>query len=148
MPRHQDRVVSFDVPRDWEDRSVIAYRAPSEQSGLATNIVVTRDVLGANEDLLAYAERNVDALAAKVDELEVLDCEEQYVARQLAIVAKLVSGKGEEAVLQRMLFVELPRRRVVTVTLTARRDDEEQCSPLFDRIVSSVSFAEAHRVAS
>ena len=52
MPRHHDALVSFDVPRDWDDRTIIAYRAPVEGEGRAPNLVMTRDRLGEDEDFV------------------------------------------------------------------------------------------------
>ena len=67
MPRHHDPLVSFDVPRDWQSRTIIAYRAPREGDGPAPNVVVTRDRLRDAEDLVGYAERQVEALEREID---------------------------------------------------------------------------------
>ena len=52
MPRYEHPDVSFDVPRDWEDRSVAAFSAPlspGKKSG--PNVVLTRDKLEPGENL-------------------------------------------------------------------------------------------------
>ena len=79
MPRYQDTLVSFDVPRDWENRSIIAFAAPPQPGGAGVaNLVITRDRLRDEEELLDYAERHVDELEASIDGFALLDHERQW----------------------------------------------------------------------
>jgi len=73
MPRYEHPDVSFDVPRDWEDRSVAAFSAPLPP-GKTTgpNVVLTRDKLEPGENLASYADRNLVELAQRLEKFSLV----------------------------------------------------------------------------
>ena len=142
MARHQDPRVSFDVPRDWEDRSVVAYAAPDGPRGASgANLVLTRDKLREDEELAAYAGRHTLALAQRLDGF-VLEAHNtvELDGRPAVSVSFASNGAGGELE-QRMVIVQLAERQLMTVTVTAPGEDAAQLAPLFERILSSVRFA-------
>ena len=140
MARHRDALVSFDVPRDWIDRTVVAYAAPD--NGTA-NVVMTRDTLAEEESLESYAARQVQALADHLRGfvLEANDAGE--VAGRPAVVVRFRSSGPDEPLVQRLVVVAIPDRKVVAFTLTASSRDAAQLGPLFDRIVGSIAVEES-----
>jgi hypothetical protein len=142
MPRHRDPLVSFDVPRDWESRTIVAYRAPRDGDEPAPNVVVTRDRLHDDEDLVGYAERQVEALEAEIDGFVLRGSGEVVVDGHPAIAIAFTSEAEGAPLAQRMTMVALPDRLVATFTMTAPSRDLAQLGPLFERILASARFRE------
>jgi hypothetical protein len=143
MPRHDDPMVSFDVPRDWDNRTIIAYAAPAgEDDKSSANLVMTRDRLRDDEDLVAYAERHLDTLAARMKGFTVLGSKDEQVGGRPALTVSFSSKGQDEPLVQRLTMVALADRRVASFTLTAPESQLDQLAPLFGRILASVSFAE------
>lgn len=142
MPRHDDPLVSFDVPRDWDNKTIIAYTAPATPGGATTaNVVMTRDRLRPNEDLLAYADRHVDELAKRLSGFVLLDSHDAEVAGRPAIHVSFQSDAQDGPLRQRLTMVLLVDHVVAAFTFTAPERDLDQLAPLFDRILSSVRFS-------
>ncbi len=144
MARHQDSRVSFDVPRDWEDRTVVAYAAPPRDDQRATsNIVVTRDRLPDDEDLEAYVARQAEGLESRLRGYVLKEMEGTTVAERPAVTLSFSSNGPSSKLEQRLTIVALPDRAVASFTLTAPATEAAQVGPLFDRIISSIRFGKA-----
>src|SRR4051794_25733970 len=105
MSRYEHPDVAFDVPREWEDRSVAAFSAPSKPGqGMAANLVMTRDALAANDTLRTYADRQLVELAKRLDGFDLRERRE-FVLAGLAAIELQFSWQGQSgAIEQRMLF--------------------------------------------
>jgi hypothetical protein len=144
MSRHHDALVSFDVPRDWSDRTVVAYAAPPREGERhAPNVVVTRDDLPEEEGLEEYVDRQLDALADRLRGFVLDGREDGELGGRPAVVISFGSTGAHGPLAQRLTIVALPDRKVVSFTMTAPERDAAQLTPLFDRIASSVSFDES-----
>lgn len=140
MPRHDDAMVSFDVPRLWEDRTIVAYRAPTEGDAVAPNVVVTREHLPSDADFVTFAENQLDEVARQLDGFVLHGTRELEVDGLPAVSVGFTSEDQGALVAQRMTMVQLPGGRVITVTMTAAQADLAQVAPLFERILDSFSF--------
>lgn len=138
MTQHRDPLVRFDVPRDWEDRSIVAYRAPRTGDGLAPNLVVTRDRMLPDDDLASYAERHLRNLAGELDGFRLENTADVTVDGHEGVLVGFTSRAGDHRLAQRMTLVALPDGQVVTVTMTAAQGELGQLAPLFERIQSSL----------
>jgi hypothetical protein len=142
--RFENKEVGFDLPRDWDDRSVVAFAAPErEGAAVAANVVMTRDALGAGETLGAYADRQLVELAQRLDGFELRARREFKLAGHDAI--ELAFGwQGEAAPLeQRMMLVANRKRVVMSFTATSARSEMQKNDAVFDRIFSSIRFSDA-----
>ena len=144
MPRHTDPLISFDVPRDWENRSIIAFAAPETDDGRgAANVVVTRDRLRDDQELIDYAERHLDELEASMEGFFLLNSIQEEVGGKTAFTMSFESDGPNGSLIQRLTMVQLDGRVVVSFTLTAPAREVEQLSPLFDRMVASIEWGMA-----
>jgi hypothetical protein len=141
MARHRDAHLSFDVPRDWEDQSIVVYAAPRPdgEAGGAT-LVVTRDRLRDGEDLAAYADRQLDVLARRLDGFVLRSGGDTQLGGQPAVTVSFTSDGPDGAILQRLTVAGLPGRRVIAITMTTSAAEAAQLAPLFDRILSSLEL--------
>ncbi len=144
--RHRDPLLSFDVPRDWEDRSEVRYLAPPRQSGDAVSspgrAVLTRDRLRDDEELGGWVERRLAAIAENADGFLVRLVSPERVDDRPAASALYATVEDGVPCEHRALSVQLSDRVVATLTLTAARTELAQLEPLFDRILASVRTGE------
>jgi hypothetical protein len=142
MPRHIDPLCSFDVPRDWDNKSIIAFSAPARPGAADSlaNLVITRDRLRDDEDLVGYAERHLDDLERCMDGFRLVGHKEEQLGDRPALTVSFQSKGGDGLLTQRMTLVELPERLVAAVTCTAPERDLEQMAPLFERILASLRW--------
>jgi hypothetical protein len=140
--RYEGKDVAFDLPRDWEDKTVVAFSAPG-RAGVAPNVVVTRDALADVETLRAYADRQLVELAKRLDGFDLHERRELNLGGHAAI--ELMFGwQGQTTALeQRLVMVANRARRVLTFTTTTSKADVKKNDPIFDRILLSVRFADA-----
>ena len=136
-------MVSFDVPRDWDNRTIIVFRAPVEGDERAPNLVMTRDrIPDDDDDLFVYADRQVTDLAKQLRGFIILGSKEEVVGGHPAITVSFTSDSKDGKLVQRLTMVQLPDRRVASFTLTAPEVEMNRVAPLFQRIMESVSFEE------
>lgn len=141
MPRHTDPLISFDVPRGWENRSIIAFAAPAQEGkDGAANIVITRDRLADDEELIDYAERHIDELEASMEGFFLLSSVQQEIGGKVAYTMTFESAGPEGTLAQRLTMVELAERVAVSVTLTTPERDLDQVAPLFDHMIDSIAW--------
>ena len=141
MARHEQNDVIFDVPRHWEDKTLVAYASPPRDGqATAANLVMTRDALDERETLGDYADRQLAELARRLDGFELVRREETTLGGLPAIVLRFGSKAAAGPLLQRLAVVEGRRRAVYCFTATTPKADAEQNDPLFDRILGSVRF--------
>lgn len=143
MPRHRDPLVSFDVPRDWDNRSIIVFRAPAEGDGRVPNLVMTRDRIPDEEDdLYAYADRQLGELAKQLRGFALIGSKEEQVGGRPAITLSFTSDSKDGQLVQRLTMIQLGDRRVACFTLTSPEIEMGRVAPLFQRMMQSVRFDE------
>lgn len=141
MPRHEQADVSFDVPRHWDDKTLVAYASPPKEGhATAANLVMTRDVLGERETLGDYADRQLAELARRLDGFELVRREETTLGGVRAIVLRFGSKAAAGPLLQRLVVAEGRRRSIYCFTATTPKADAAQNDPLLDRILGTVRF--------
>ena len=139
MPRFQDEQLQFDVPRDWVDRTIVAFAEPARPTAAPTsNVVMTRETLADGVTRAAYVDQHLADLEQRAEQLELLGRESRQVGGRPATILQLRSGSGPARVEQRLVMVQLPGRMVATITMTMPEPDVAQMAPLFDRILTTV----------
>jgi hypothetical protein len=139
--RYEGQDLAFDLPRDWEDKTVVAFSAPGKV-GLAPNVVVTRDALADGETLAAYADRQLVELAKRLDAFDLHQRRDLNLGGHAAIELSF-GWQGQVAALEQRLVMAANRaRKVITLTTTTAKADAKKNDPIFDRILLSVRFAD------
>jgi hypothetical protein len=139
--RYEGKDVAFDLPRDWEDKTVVAFSSPA-RGGVAPNVVVTHDALAEGETLRVYADRQLVELAKRLDAFDLHERRELNLGGHAAI--ELAFGwQGQTTALeQRLVMVANRARKILSFTTTTARADVKKNDPIFDRILLSVRFAD------
>lgn len=141
MPRHEQRDISFDVPRHWDDKTIVAYAAPAQPGqAVAANLVMTRDSLRDGETLAQYADRQLAEMAKRLDGFELAGREETTLGGSPAVVIRFTSRAVSGPLAQRLVMIQGRRRGVYCLTATCAQADAAQNEPLFDRILGTLRF--------
>ena len=141
MARYEHSDVSFDVPRDWKDRSVVAFTEPSKAGQTtAANVVLTRDPLPKAETLRSYADRQLVELAKRMDGFDLRKREEKELAGREAVELRFGWKGGSGPIEQRLTMVQGTGGQVLTFTTTVKRSEAAKFDAVFDRILASVKF--------
>ena len=141
MSRYENRDVTFDVPRHWEDRTLVAFAAPAKP-GQATspNVVMTRDTLGAEETIQSYADKQLAELSKRLEAFELDERKEMTFGGQPGVELRF-TWQGSVGKLEQRLAMALGKRRTVfCFNATMAKADADQMNPLFDRIMSTIRF--------
>ena len=143
MPRHEQRDITFDVPRHWDDKTIVAYAAPTRAGQeIAANLVMTRDALRDGETLAQYADRQLAEMAKRMDGFELIRRDELTIGGAHAVAVRFASRGSGGPLEQRLVVVEGRRRSVFCFTATTAKADADQNNPLFDRILGTIRFPE------
>ncbi|MFT3764693.1 MAG: DcrB-related protein [Minicystis sp.] len=141
MPRHEQRDISFDVPRHWDDKTIVAYAAPPQPGQtIAANLVMTRDTLRDGETLAQYADRQLAEMARRLDAFELGGREDTSLGGAPAVSIRFTSRAAAGPLAQRLVVIEGRRRGVYCFTATTAQADAAQNDPLFDRILRTIRF--------
>ena len=141
MPRYEHPDVSFDVPRDWEDRSVAAFSAPIARGQTsAPNVVCTRDKLNPGENLAGYADRNLVELAQRLEKFSLQKRTELTVSELPAIELRF-TWKGSSGLIdQRLVMCATGKRLVLSITSTAPRTAGIDMDAIMNRVLATVQI--------
>jgi len=141
MARHQGSSLSFEYPRDWQDKSEVRYEAPPRSGATGERspgrAVLRRDHLRSEESLVAFVERTLRALAS-ADGFVIRDVAETRVGDHPASLVRFASVEASVPYEHRTLFVALTERGVAMLTVSAPRTELAQLDPLFERMLASV----------
>ncbi|MSP25692.1 MAG: DUF1795 domain-containing protein [Myxococcales bacterium] len=145
MAIHLDGQLAFDVPRDWQEQTVVRYappqRGPGEASSQAPELALTSDAMGADETITDHAERRLHDLAKLSDGFVLRSLERADFEARPAVRAVFGASIGGVACEHHAVFVQLRERRAATLILRAPRRDLAQLEPLFQRMLASVRVA-------
>ncbi len=141
MPRYEHPDVSFDVPRDWEDRSVAAFSAPVAPGKTAgPNVVLTRDKLEPGENLASYADRNLVELAQRLEKF-TLQKRSDITVSELPAIELRFTWKGNSGLVdQRLVMCATGKRLVLNITSTAPRSAGVDMDGTMTRVLASVKI--------
>lgn len=145
MPRYEHPDVSFDVPRDWEDRSVAAFSAPLPPGKkYGPNVVLTRDKLEPGENLASYADRNLVELAQRLEKFALQKRSDITVSNLPAIELRF-TWKGSGGLIdQRLVMCATGKRLVLNINSTAPRGSGIDMEAIMNRILASVKIPGVH----
>jgi hypothetical protein len=141
MSRYESRDVTFDVPRHWDDRTLVAFAAPAKPGqATAPNVVMTRDTLGPEETIQSYADKQLAELSKRLEGFELDERKELTFGGQPGVEFRF-TWQGSAGKLEQRLAMAIGRRRTVfCFNATMAKADADQMNPLFDRILSTIRF--------
>lgn len=142
MAKYKGRDVSFDVPNDWQDRTIAAFAAPLKpKQTVAPNFVLTRDVVPANEPSSTYADKQLVELAKRLEAFNLSERRDTLVGG-LPAVDLIFSWRGANGTIkQRQTFLATGTGTVLTFVATASLTEFPTMEPTFQAILDSIELS-------
>ncbi|EYF05454.1 DcrB-related protein [Chondromyces apiculatus] len=141
MPRYEHPDVSFEVPRDWEDRSVAAFSAPlAPGKKTGPNVVLTRDKLSPGENLAGYADRSMVELAQRLEKFTLQKRSDVTVSGLPAVELRFTWKGSSGLVDQRLVMCATGKRLVLSITATVPRTAGVDMESTMNRILATVQI--------
>src|SRR5262249_29401471 len=135
--------LNFDVPADWQDRTIVAFAGPAKPGrALAPNLVLTRDPAGDKESVASYADRQLVEFAKRLEDFDLQDRRERTLGGLPAVEFEFTWYNPLGVLRQRQVCVLLGKRTVFNFTLSALEEDFPGLEPAFNTILTSVRFPE------
>jgi hypothetical protein len=142
MARYQGADLSFDVPNDWDDKSIVAFSAPAKPGTIVPNITLTRDKMKPEETLDAYCDRTIVDMVKNLAAFKLIGKEARKVGESPAVeIIFAWNGTSGKQVQQQMLIVSTGGKAVVGLNLTCDSNDAKKLQPIAERIFSSFNLA-------
>lgn len=130
-----------ELPPGWDDRSVITLVGPTDASGFAVNVVVTREQVGYATSVEDYAYEQSAAMYGEVEGYEVLD-ERSTTVDGAPAVQRLHRFDIEGAELQQVQTFVLGDGVVFVITGTATVADFDHNIEAFRGVVEAFSLSD------
>lgn len=142
MPRFDNRDLAFDAPDGWEDRSVVAFEAPKLPGiPFATNVTLMR-VETKPMTLATFATQQVANLASALPKFELASQRNVTFAGMPAIELLYHWQPPDGGITQRITVFQRGGK-IWSFTASCIRGAFEQNVALFDKIASTIQFADA-----
>lgn len=140
--RYRSPDVVFEVPKDWEDHTIMAAAGPAAKGELPPTFVVTKLPMRKNEWLRTYADRQMLELAEMLDDFELLEMTEEPVSGLPAVRLRFRWVSAQGPLEQHIAMVE--RGGIVThLTSTAPQKEAAKLREVFHTVLSSVRVLHA-----
>ena len=142
MTRQAHCDLSFDVPDEWENKSIVAFAAPRQPGKvIQPNIVVTRDTLPAGQTLQTYATKQLATASKGLPRFALADTRGTTVGGMPAIAYSFTWEGDSGPLAQRQLMIAC-KEFVYSVTVSVHRGEQAAFNPIFDKILSTIEFGE------
>lgn len=149
--KYRGAEASFDIPDNWEDKSIVAFsapkpsrgsmaisddgaKAPSTEGRLVPNVVLTKDRRASGEPFPRYVERICELMAAELPEFELRMRRTREIGVELHIAWVGATGRF---IHQRILMTPGDDDLIVALNVTFDGDDEDALTTTVDRILAS-----------
>lgn len=143
MTEFGNKDFSFSLPDKWIDRSVIMWTGPAVLGKVPPNFAVSYDQMQPDDDLLKYANRQIDSLRAALKDWQLIEQISIRIGGREALSALFSWNLPQAKMMQRQSFVALDKRRIVSVGCTAQAAEFPAAdSAWFQKIQNSFRFAE------
>lgn len=141
MPKYVNEDFEFSVPDNWVQRTVINWVAPAVLGKLPASFGVSYDAIAPDEELLTYANRQIDSLRGMLKDWQLIEQRAIRIDGQEALSAVFSWTLPSAKMMQRQSFVRLDKRRVVSIGCTAAAADFAAAdSGWFETIQNSLRF--------
>lgn len=138
MARFQVPDLCFDVPNDWEDKSIVAFSAPAKPGAIVPNVTLTRDKMKPEETLDAYCDRTVVDMVKNLGAFQLIAKDARDLGGQKAVeIIFSWNGTGGKKVYQHMVIASPGGKAVVGLNLTCDHADARKLEAVAERIFAS-----------
>jgi hypothetical protein len=143
MIRDQERGLAFEPPDGWVDKTMVVFAAPGPDEPAAANMVVTNEILTADESVRSRADKLLMTAARQFNDFDLIATTPTTLgglpALQMRFTWTSSFGRLEQTVTS--VEREMNGRRVLTsVTTCAPEWEAEATRPSFRAVLESFRF--------
>lgn len=139
MPGYKSEKIAFEAPADWEDRTIVAFAAPTVPGKFSPNVVLTKDTLKPGETLRAYSDKQIMELARRLEGFDLIESGDCTIAGTHGMEYRF-SWKSEHAELQQHSVLFLAGNEVMTLTGTTTEVDAPQLERAMEHVMATMHF--------
>ena len=125
-----------DLPRGWEDRSLITLVGPTSYGGFAANVIIARERARPGFTLIESAQRQLDALEIEVGAVEII-YERPTTINGATAFERLQQFDSQGRRIQQLQTFIVNDGMLFTVICTAELEEFETHREAFRRVVES-----------
>lgn len=139
--RHQLQDIIFQVPDQWQNRSIIAFAAPLEPGqSVAPNVVLTRDLVAPGQTFRSYADSQMVELAKRLDQFNLINRQETQL-HNVPAVSLLFSWHGQPGIfMQWQMFFPGANGVIFSGVATATEADFPRYQQVFAQIFGTIEI--------
>lgn len=127
------------LPDGWADRSVLTLVAQDAKDGFASNVVVLRQEVSGATSVEDYAQEQIRAVAASVENFDLLDERPAAIQGKSAYQTLQRFAANGEIVQQAQTFI-LYNRTIFVFTCTALLREFDAAIPAFRAVMDNLAF--------
>lgn len=128
-----------EMPAGWEDRSTITIIGETDESGFASNIVVTRQNFDSSMTLAEYAKEQAELMGSEVDVLQILD-EREIEINDTPAFQRLQRFSVQHKIIQQVQTFFQRQETIFAVTGSASVESFDKAIPAFKIFVENFKF--------
>jgi hypothetical protein len=138
MAREAHRELSFEVPDDWEDKSITAF-APRRDTPIGSSVTITRELNKEGKALRALAASQLATVAKSFPGFELKQTRDGTVGGLAAIVSDFTWQGDTGSLAQRHVLV-IFKQWIYAITFTQPKAEADKGIVVFEKILSTVAF--------
>jgi hypothetical protein len=142
---YRDGGISFEPPRGWVDKTMVAFAAPGSGLPATSNLVLTSEPFREGDSLRTHVGRQILEASRQLKNFELIETNEGMLGGLPAMCLRFTWTTYFGELEQTITSVEriLDGTRVVTsVTTTATIEHAEEARAAFEAFLASVRFSE------
>jgi hypothetical protein len=141
MGREAHRDLLFEVPDEWEDKSITAFSSPGEPgSPIQRSVVVTREPLPKGTSLRTFAGRQMTNVGKALPGFQLQGSRDETVGGRPAVTYDF-SWEGDSGPLAQRQVLVLVDEQIYCITYSLHRAEVQKAMPAFERLLSTVTFS-------
>lgn len=146
MARFRDREVTFELPDDWTDQSVVSY-SERHAKGLPANISLTRAEVRPDATVALLADETVRRLEGTLTEFKLHERNEVTIENTFPAVQLLVEWRHPRETVTQLVTMFIRDGVCWTLTATAPTAKLDALDHVIQRMLSSLRVAPSRRPA-
>jgi hypothetical protein len=131
---------SADLPKGWEDRTMVTLVGPISEDGFASNIVVTREKLEQATTVEEYAKVQADLMREELDGVELMD-ERAIEINGLPSFQRLQRFAIDDQIVQQVQTFILGDDFIYAITGSSSVEDFNASIPAFKKFVETFELS-------
>lgn len=139
MPMYRTNELIIDIPEDWSDQTIVAFRIPAPRGGREGSFVITRDQSRGMRPFAAYLSDQQEQCRKSLPEFALIKSDPINIRGRDAAWLEFTWKNDGQIMLLRQVYCDCAPMAIIC-TLTVRPDDLAHCEPAWRHAMASLDF--------